>query len=186
MPNVLNGPPAALPHPRHAHKFERTTPESVAIAPETPEATAPVTEPVEAPTDATPADRSRDHVQQSLHQLDRLVRHEIKARIEAGDLDRETVRSLKALTKDFRFALKDAFHGAGRGGDFDRSLILSGIGEAVTSLTEGLRALRGAEPEVEEIPGGAETPEVAPAPVEKPEVEETMFVSPGGLLETLA
>jgi hypothetical protein len=136
----------------------------------------------EAQIDRKPASRtrqSRRHVQQNLHQLDRLIRHEIKDAInEAGDLDHETIAAMKDLTKDFRTSLKDSFLSAGKGHDFDHSAILSGVSDAIVGLTEGLRELRGAEdPETPTDPTIVVPPPLIP---EKDILPEESV--PGGLL----
>ncbi len=176
---VMTGALPRHPHHNQIKKSALQTEATVPVAEEDP--TAGEVLPVTNDVDAASVDNSRRHVQQSLHQLDRLVRHAIKDEIkEAGDMDHETVTALRELTKTFKADLQTIFHEAGRGNDFDRSTILSGIGDAVVSLTERLSTLRGAD----EIP--VEPPEVVPVPDEpsKPDLDE--FVEPGGLLESYA
>ena len=97
---------------------------------------------------------------------------------EAGDLDHETVTAIRDLAKDFRTSLQDTFLAAGRGHDFDHSVILSGVGDAIVAMTDGLRALRGAEDPTppKELPVVVPPPEV---PDEDTVPEEPI---PGGLL----
>ena len=122
---------------------------------------------------------SRRHVQQNLHHLDRIIRHAIKDAVrEAGDLDHETVTAIRDLAKDFRTSLQDTFLAAGRGQDFDHAIILSGVSDAIVAMTDGLRALRGAEDPT--------PPKESPIVVPPPEVPDEDTVPeepiPGGLL----
>jgi hypothetical protein len=182
MHTELRGLPAAVSRhsqPRHAAKTALTT--NVAAPAVDDEQAMTVVKPVEEEAPATVVDNSRRHVQQSLHHLIKLVRHTIKDEMKAaGDMDHETMTALRDLTRSFRDDLHTTFHAAGSGNGFDRSMILPGIGEAVVSLTEGLRALRGADEEIEE------TPEIAPVPDEpvRDMTPETVYIEPGGLLET--
>ena len=177
--SVLTG--AAPRHPHHNQIKKSGIPTEATVPVTTDEPIAGEVQPITNPDEAVSVDNSRRHVQQSLHQLDRLVRHAIKDEIkEAGDMDRETVTALRDLSKTFRADLQTMFHEAGRGNDFDRSAILSGIGDAVVSLTEGLSALRGADETT------VETPEVAPAPNEPVKPEMIEFVEPGGLFQSYA
>jgi hypothetical protein len=110
------------------------------------------TDSANAVTESRPANESpalhprhqRRHVQQYLRHLVRIVRHEIRQELkEAEALDPDTSHRIKELEKDFRNQLRDTFLAAGRGHDFDPTAIISGLNEAVTSLTEGLRELNG-------------------------------------------
>jgi hypothetical protein len=100
--------------------------------------------------------------------------------MEAPDLDGETVAAVRELAKEFRMDLRDAFHVAGHGADFDRSALMEGLGEAITKLTTELRALRGEESDAEE------TPPEEPTPVEPAKPVPDDDVPPGGLLHTYA
>jgi len=129
--------------------------------------------PASEPAAATAADRGRPgraHVQQNLHHLDRVIRHAIKdALVQAGDVDGEAAKAYQDLTRNFRASLQDAFHAAGDGGAFDHAALLTGVGDALSTLTEGLRGLRGVaddatDPRVEQPGGPGLDPRDAPVP----------------------
>ena len=75
-------------------------------------------------------------------------------------------------------SLQDTFQAAGRGHYFDHAVILSGVSDAIVAMTDGLRALRGAEDPTppKELPIVVPPPEV---PDEDTVPEEPI---PGGLL----
>jgi hypothetical protein len=78
--------------------------------------------------------------------LDRVTRHHIHNTLNnAENIDAQVVAEVKELAKNFRQNLRDTFHEAGRGNEFDPTAILPGISSAIFELTEGLRALRGSE-----------------------------------------
>ena len=83
------------------------------------------------------------HVQRHMKHLDREVRHAVfDALKEAEGLDKDAVREIRTLTKEFRMDLQDLFHEAGQGQDFDPQVILAGIAEAARDMADGLLSLR--------------------------------------------
>ncbi len=147
----------------------------------------------------------RAHVQQSLHRLERLVRGAIEEQLAGADGDGTDAAAVRDLEAGFADSLRDAFHDAGRGHDFDRAALLSALGDAVGELTAGLASLREAreaaaageaEPGVEptlpvesppavEAPGDRLAPDVVPAVV-GPQDPAGEPVAPGGLLSLQA
>jgi len=123
---------------------------------------------------ASRARHPRRHVQRYLKQLERIVRHQIRRELnEAEGLDRETSSRIKELAKEFRHQLQDTYLAAGRGHEFDPAAILTGLSEAVISLTEGLREINGTAPASEStLPPNTDGDEtVAPlAPANDPAV----------------
>jgi len=118
---------------------------------------------------------------QSLCHLDRIVRHAIHDALKENEtLTPEQRQEIRGLAKDFRQNLRDTFLAAGQGHDFDPTAILPGISSAVKELTEGLRALRGAEPDLPPA-----EPPVKPAPVPYDPVAEPPS-EPGGLVALTA
>lgn len=108
----------------------------------------------------------RAHVAQSLRQLARAVRHELRAIVRDNpDMDPAVRDELRQIGKQFRDDLRAAFHDAGRGHDFDPSRLLSGVQEALLGLADRLGALIGEEevPPTELAPP-AETPPPADEP----------------------
>jgi hypothetical protein len=138
----------AVPPPRLA----KVDPDPTAL----PEETAPaVAEPQDAGDGgAGPRRPGKAHIQQTLHHLERIVRHSLHDALkEAGDLDPATRREIRGLEREYRHDVRDLFLAAGRGRDFQPALILEGLGAVTREFTDGLRALRGA---AEELPPSEE------------------------------
>ena len=83
----------------------------------------------------------RAHVQRGLHHVVREIRHAIKTEVKAGDLDLETMGSIRVLQQDFRRELHGVFQHAGNQGMLDRSKVLEGMVQALQDLAAGLRDL---------------------------------------------
>lgn len=100
----------------------------------------------------------RAHVAQTLHQLDRQVRHAIKDALrDMDELPEEGRQELIDLAKDFRQQLQTVFHDAGRGHEFDRDAVAEKVRVALQDLLTGLDALRAKYATTEETPGEAPT-----------------------------
>ncbi|MFO7655142.1 MAG: hypothetical protein R6X25_15185 [Candidatus Krumholzibacteriia bacterium] len=183
--------PNALVRPAASEAPTTTKPAPAATAPATAE-TSPAT--IAAPESPTRGKASRAHVQQSLHHLTRVIRHAVKDATREAGMDPEQVAGYRDLLHGFRDSLQDTFHAAGSGRDFDHSVVLAGVGEAMTSLTAGLKALRGADDDVEPVETlPVENPPVAPDPVgPRPDEPTTplpdlrIAPEPGGLLSAVA
>lgn len=121
-------------------------------------------------------ERGRSHVQQGLHHIVREIRQvfreELKAGLEAGEIDLDTMGSIRELQSDFRHDLRAVFREAGSPGGIDRNQVLEGMVEALQGLADGLRALT-----------GGDVPEATPQP-EKLELEPAVLdEAPGSLLD---
>jgi hypothetical protein len=112
--------------------------------------------------------RGRAHVQQALHQLEKVVRNAVREELRsADDLDPRMRREIRELERRFAHDLSEAFHAAGRGRDFDPARLLSGVSEAVVGMTGALRLLLATdEPPAPDEIGGVEIVdrEAPPAP----------------------
>jgi len=95
--------------------------------------------------------RGRSHVQQGMRHIIRDIRHairdEVKAGVKSGDIDLETMGSIRDLQRSFRRDLQGMFLDAGQKGGVDRNQVLEGMIEALQSLAAGLREITGSEPE---------------------------------------
>jgi len=101
----------------------------------------------------------RSHVAQALHQLNRQVRHAIKDALrDMDELPAEGRQELVELAKQFRNALHETFHDAGRGREFDREAVADQVRSALQDLLAGLEALRA------KYAAPAETAPAEPAP----------------------
>lgn len=122
------------------------------------------------------------HVQRHLKHLDREVRHAVFDAVkEAEGLDKDAVREIRALTKEFRMDLQDLFHEAGRGQDFDPQMVLAGIAEAAREMADGLLSLR-----ERYAPVVAEEPAEIPLVVPEDPVQGRVIDEPGTVISVLA
>ncbi|MBD3220767.1 hypothetical protein GF314_05955 [bacterium] len=149
----------------------------------------PTTEATEAPTrpdGRTPASGPAEHrpgkrhVQQSLHHLQRVVRHAVRDAVgRRGADDEKMAVESRDLIHDFRDDLRAAFVTAGEDGEFDHAGMLSAVAEALADLSEHLRELSTAA-------GEDRTGEVLPVPEPEglPEIQDAP--EPGGLVSTSA
>ncbi len=85
----------------------------------------------------------RSHVQQTLHQLERVARHRVKEELKEAEATPEQRREFREMSKEFSVALRDAFLDAGRGNRFSRALAVEGAGAAMAAYAERLRAYLG-------------------------------------------
>ncbi len=96
-------------------------------------------------------ERGRSHVQQGMRHIIRDIRHairdEVKAGVKSGEIDLETMGSIRDLQRSFRRDLQGMFLDAGQKGGVDRNQVLEGMIEALQSLAAGLREITGNEPE---------------------------------------
>lgn len=114
--------------------------------------------------EANPRRAGRRHVRRSLMHLARDIRHQVRDEIRdlrvSGEADSEKIAAVKEAYRDFRSSLKDVFHDAGRGRDFDPASISDGVAEAMGSFTEALQEINGTAPEegtpVVPVPEGEE------------------------------
>ena len=122
----------------------------------TTDATAPATTAPEAPHRGDRSDRGRPrrhHVQQSLHHLERAVRHAVKDKLHESDAaGPKSVAAYRDLLHDFRDGLREAFHAAGKGREFDHESLLAGVGDAMAGLHTGLQALHDLVEENQPVP----------------------------------
>jgi hypothetical protein len=156
------------------------------IRPMTPVPTTAATEASPRPDGRTPAARpdehrpGKRHVQQSVHHLQRVVRHAVKDALgprHAAD-DELGARS-RDLVHDVRDDLHAALVAAGEDGEYDHAGMLSAVAEALADVAEHLRELSTAA-------GEDLTEDVLPIrePEGLPEIQDAP--GPGGLVSTTA
>ncbi len=119
----------------------------------------------------------RAHVQQTVHGMERAVRHAIAEQTRDQDLPSEALRDLQELRKSFREELQDAVGAAGDGSRVDRTSLFDGIIGALQNLTAGLRELN-APPEAPQDAPRAASQDAARTPVATPPLEQPVPESP--------
>lgn len=118
-----------------------------------------------------PRRTGRRQVRRSLMHLARDIRHQVRDEIRdlrvSGEADSEKIAAVRGAYRDFRSSLKDVFHAAGRGRDFDPAGIPDGVAAAMRSFTEALQAINGTVPEEEPavtVPETGRAEPVTPVP----------------------
>jgi len=109
----------------------------------------------------------RSHVQQTLHQVERAVRRQLRDALAASSLDDSAQREILKVEKQFRGDLTAAFRASSDGGEVDPAALAEGVRTSLESMAERLHftleALLPPVPWEAEMPPEPEAPEQPPA-----------------------
>ncbi len=81
----------------------------------------------------------RSHVQQTLQQLDRVVRHKIKDAAKTSELDAQGRHEIRRLAHDFKVDLEAVYKAAAEEHLMDTDVLVEGVSDAIATLTNNLR-----------------------------------------------